>query len=150
MQYEKIWKKVLSGDERVEHEFSVGSGYTIYSFVAFCLVALLFLILKLFGWGIFISTVGLLYALYLKYANAFAFTNKRILIHRGLLSTKTISVDYNKITDVSVYEPFMERIISHTGNININTAGSGKTEIVLLHVTEPYELKKKLDVLKDK
>jgi len=29
MNYEKVWKKVLGADEKVEHEFSIGDRYVM-------------------------------------------------------------------------------------------------------------------------
>ena len=73
-----------------------------------------------------------------------------MLIHRGWLSTKTISIDYHKITDVVVEEGFWYRKFTHTGNLIIDTPGMSGDDIVLKYVENPYELKKKLDLHKDK
>jgi len=149
MNYEKIWQKTLSGDEKVEYEFSVGDRYIKFGLIIWGIISLPFLFAK--GFGIFIFLIALFYyAFYLKAANAYAFTNKRVLIHRGWLSTHTISVDYSKITDIHIREPFFDRIITHTGNIAVITAGSTADQIVLQHINAPYEVKKKLDLLKDK
>lgn len=149
MKYEKIWQKTLSGDEKVEYEFSVGGRYIKFGLIVWGIISLPFLFAM--GFGIFIFLIALFYyAFYLKAANAYAFTNKRVLIHRGWLSTHTISVDYSKITDVHIREPFFDRIITHTGNIAVITAGTTVDQIVLQHINAPYEVKKKLDSLKDK
>lgn len=101
------------------------------------------------GLGLSIFLIALFYyGFYLKTANAYAFTNKRVLFHKSWLSTHTTSVDYSKITDVYVQEPFLERILTRTGHIAINTGGTNLHEIVLKNVESPYELKKKLDTLK--
>jgi len=148
MRYEKIWKKILSEGEKVEYEFSVGDKYIKFGLLAWAIICtpLLFL----WGLGIIVFIVVFLSYMYIKFANAYALTNKRVLIHKGLLSTKTISVDYRKITDVVIVEPFMDKIITHTGHIVIDTAGTNDIEIMLKHIQEPYEVKKKLDSLKDK
>ena len=99
--------------------------------------------------GIIIAGIGAFYfGFYLKTANAFAFTNKRILVHRGWLSTKLISTDYTKVTDAMVTEPFLDRIIYHTGSLEIDSAGTNRENVVLAHVEHPYEIKKKLDELR--
>ncbi|MEI6597334.1 MAG: PH domain-containing protein [bacterium] len=98
----------------------------------------------------FILFVFFYFGFYLKAANAYAFTNKRVLIHQGWLSTHMISVDYSKITDVHIRESFFAKIITHTGNIAIITAGTTRDQIILGNVNEPYEIKKRLDALKDK
>lgn len=149
MKYEKIWNKTLSADEKVEVEFSIGDRYRNFKLIIWGIISFPFLFI--FGMGIIIFLIALFYfGYYLKVANAYAFTNKRVLIHRGWLSTHTISVDYSKITDVHVSESFLDRIITHTGNIIINTAGTNFAEIILRNVKSPYEIKKQLDNLKDK
>ena len=81
----------------------------------------------------------------MKIANAFAFTDKRIIVHKGWLNTKMTSVEYEKITDVSVSEGFTEKILTKSGTLLINTAGTTFHELLLTHVESPYELKKELD-----
>jgi uncharacterized membrane protein YdbT with pleckstrin-like domain len=149
MNYEDIWQKTLSKDEKVEFEFSIGNRYRKFGIIAMALLGLLFLMAA--GLGIVIFLIGLFYyGFYLPKANAYAFTNKRVLIHRGWLSTRTVAIDYPKITDIHVAEPFLDKIFYHTGNIAVNTAGTNTLyEVVLRHVEHPYEIKKKLDELKD-
>jgi uncharacterized membrane protein YdbT with pleckstrin-like domain len=148
MQYEKIWKKVLGTDEAVAFEFSVGKRYRMVLLIIWGFLSILFL--PLGGVGILMFLIALFYyGFYMRVANAYAFTNKRVLIHRGWLSTRTTSIDYTKITDIHVEEPFFDRIITHTGNLKINTAGTTLAEVVLNHVEHPYEIKKELDRLKD-
>lgn len=148
MKYDNIWQKMLSKDEKIEHEFSISDRYIKIQFALWIALGVLFL--PLYGAGVIFFIIAFLYKKYVRVANAYAFTNKRILIHRGWLSTKTTSVDYDKITDVHVNESFSDRFINHTGHIGINTAGSGGLEIILSNIAKPYELKKKLDALKDK
>lgn len=149
MKNENIWRKALSKDEKVEYEFSVGDRYVKFYLIIFGILSVLFLIMAP-GLGIFTFIVSFFYyGFYLKKANIFAFTNKRVLIHRGWLSTHLVSVDYSKITDVHVTEGILERIITHTGALGIISAGSTSDQIVVKNVSEPYELKKRLDSLKD-
>lgn len=149
MKYEKIWEKTLGSDEKVEIEFSIGDRYRKFGLILWGIISLPLLFAM--GSGIFVFLIALFYyGYYLKVANAYAFTNKRVLIHRGWLSTHTISVDYSKITDVHITEPFFDRLITHTGNIAINTAGTTTDQIMLKRINAPYEVKKKLDILKDK
>lgn len=147
MVYEEIWKKVLSPNEVVQYEFSIGQKFLKIQTIVLCIIFVPFLFVPFIG----IPAIGivLFYNLfYQKRAHAYAFTNKRVLIHRGWLGTRTTSVDYNHITDVHVLEPFVERVIYKSGSIAINTAGSSNLEIVLRHIDAPYEIKKKLDALK--
>lgn len=147
MNYEKIWQKTLGSDEKIEHEFSIGDKYIKFKLIFWGIICIPLLLAL--GLGVLVFLFILFYfAFYLKAANAFAFTNKRVLVHRGWLSTHTISVDYSKITDIHVMEPFFDRVLTHTGNLAIITAGSTTDQIVLQHISDPYEVKKKLDTLK--
>lgn len=148
MNYEHIWQKTLNSDERVEYEFSVGPKYIKFWLIVWVIISIPLLFAFV---GIFTFLIALFYyGFYLKVANSYAFTNKRVLVHRGWLSTHTISVDYHKITDVHIREPFFDRILTNTGNIMIVTAGTTADQIILSHVSTPYEVKKRLDSLKDK
>lgn len=147
LKYEKIWKKTLSNDEHVEYEFTVGSGYIKANLIFWGItsLALLFVV----GLGIFTFLFALFYyKFYVKRANAYAFTNKKVLVHRGWLSSHLISVDYSKITDVLVKESFWDKLITHTGLLALNTAGTSMHEVVLKHIDSPYEVKRKLDSLR--
>src|SRR3989344_748460 len=148
MNYDHVWKKSLGPNEEVKFEFSVGSRYRMIGMV--CLIAIgLLTALGSLMFGVIIAAVGAFYfGFYLKTANAFAFTNKRILVHRGWLSTKLISTDYLKVTDVMVTEPFLDRLIYHTGSLEIDSAGTNRENLVLSHVEHPHEIKKKLDELR--
>ena len=131
----------------MEYEFSIGQTYRKMSLIIWAVISVC---LFLAGIGIIMLPIVFFYfGFYLKKANAYAFTNKRVLIHRGWLSTRTTSIDYEKITDVHIVEPFFDRILTHSGHMAINTAGSSKLEVVLLHIESPYEVKKQLDALKD-
>lgn len=149
MTNEKIWDKTLNSDEKVEFEFSIGQRYLKVQLIIWGIVSVPLLLI--FGLGIIVFSIALFnYFFYQKTANVYVLTNKRILIHKGWLSTNTTSVEYQKITDIHVREPFFDRVISHSGAIAINTAGSGSLEIVLKNIESPYNVKKRIDELKDK
>ncbi len=84
---------------------------------------------------------------YLRISNEYFFTNQRVLIKKGWLSTKTVSIHYDRITDISVTQNLLDRILK-IGSISISTAGSEGYEVNLNHVSKPYLLKKKLFSLK--
>lgn len=148
MKYEDIWRKVLKPEENIIEEFTLGRRYILLVQILlgfFGLILLpvfwifsiiLFLLLFFMGW-------------YLRKANAYAFTERRVLIHKGWLSTHLTSIDYDKITDITVAEPFLDRLICKTGHMSINTAGTGFHEVVLKHIEKPYEIKKKLDSVRE-
>lgn len=148
MQNQHIWDKLLSFNEKIIYEFSIGDRYRIFNFILWLLVGLPLIALGVFPYFIILVLAGFYSFFYFQKANAYAFTNKRVLIHKGWLSTKFISVDYDKITDISVEEKFLDKFFTHTGTLKINTAGSSNYEIYLDRVDEPYKLKKKLDEIR--
>lgn len=158
MRYKKIWDKTLLSNEELKHEFAISRSYLIFKLILSIIFGLIvFAISFTDAYTVFLVVPALFiilasifyYSFYLKVAHAYAFTNKRVIIHTGWLSTEITSVDYDKITDIKVREPFFERIITSSGDISINTAGTHQIEIGLRHVDKPYELKKKLDEIRD-
>jgi len=147
-----VWQKVLSNEEVIKEEFSIGNRYVKIWGIFWAIIYLQpTLISLLFGTLIPFFLIPLFYYFfYLKKANVYAFTNKRVLIHKGWLSTSLVSVDYSKITDVFVSEGIFQKLLTKSGTITINTAGSGGEEVILNNVANPYKLKKLLDELKDK
>lgn len=153
MEYEKIWKKTLNPNEQVEYEFSVGKKYRIFFATLGCLGGMVLLFTPGYYVGILVAAISVFYFwFYQKWANAYAFTNKRIVAYRGWLSTDLISIDYDKITDVTVEEPILDKLLTHTGNLIVNTAGVGFPELKqnqkFEHIENPYEAKKKLDEIR--
>lgn len=162
----KIWDKVLSPGEEVKFEFSLGEKYLSYFKYGWVSFGFLFLILgliflgkpsslfKIFGLvlilvGATLIAIGFLGAWYLKRANNFAFTQKRILILRGWLSTQLVSIDYDKITNIKVEQNFFEKLVFNTGKLIIDTAGTDLPEVILTNIENPYQIKKKLDEARD-
>lgn len=158
MEYANIWEKILAADEKIDYEFSLGNQYRWFNFfiriiIGFILSAILYFAsiwLSIFFFIAIVLCLSFHYIFYLKVSNAFAFTNERVLIHRGWLSTNTISIDYPKITDITIVEPFFEKILMGSGDLHIDTAGTPHQEIVLRHISSPYEVKKKLEQIRSK
>lgn len=156
MNYNKTWNKVLGAGEKVELEFSLSHRYLNIN-IAFWLILGMAIFLfgglhpLLFLVGILFFTFGLFYfGFYLRWANHFAVTNRRLLIHRGWLSTRMTSVDYSQVTDVEVYQSFTERMLYNSGRLMVNTAGSAAHEIILNTIGDPYAVKQKLTELMEK
>lgn len=144
-----VWNKLLGPNEKVEYEFSIGKRYRILWLVVWCIIALPFVFGGMLKSGLFIIAIAAFYTLFYQTAsNAYAFTNRRVLIHRGWLSTSSMSIDYDKITDIRVEQSFVDKLISKTGTLSINTAGSIGVEVVLKNITDPYEVKKRLDSIR--
>ena len=148
MTNENLWTKILSPNEKIKYEFSIGNGYLKFGLIAGCVSGFILLFLAVWLGFILILTFGFYYGYYLKRANNYAFSDKRVLIHMGWLSTKLISIDYDKITDIEVQEPFLDKLFFGTGNLFINTAGTTLREVILKDIESPYEIKKKLDELR--
>jgi len=147
--HQKIWDKILSSNEKVEFSFSIGNSYRKFYLILWAIICapLLFA----FGMGIIVyAFVYFYYGFYLKVANVYAFTNKRVLIHRGWLSTQTNSIAYDKITDIVVSENFVDRVLTKTGGIALNTAGTSHYEGSLRFIENPYQIKKKLEEIINK
>jgi len=51
--------------------------------------------------------------------------------------------------DVRVLEGFLDRLFYKTGTLVINTAGTSTHEVILKHIETPYEVKKKLDGIRE-
>jgi len=147
MDNQKIWQKVLGQNEQIKYEFSIGKTYRLVVSVFLILLGIPMLFAA--GLGLVLIALGLFLMWYLKKANKYAFTNKRILIHRGWLSTRLISIDYDKITDTHIEEPIIDKIITKTGHLAVNTAGTSVQEAVLKHIESPYEVKKELDQIRE-
>ncbi len=149
MKHQHIWDKVLNKDEEVKYEFSVGDRYR-YVCMGLGIFFGVFVFFLSWMWGLIAIGIAVwYYGVYAKAANAFAFTDRRVLCHRGFLSTNLTTTEYSKITDVTVVEPILDSWIYKTGSLGINTAGSRGEEIVFAHIERPYEIKKKLDELRD-
>lgn len=142
---EQVWRKVLSQNEELKYEFSIGNQYIKTYLILWGIISLC---VTLFAPIVF--AIAYLYLkVYLPKANIYGFTNRRVLVHRGFFSTDLVSVDYSKITDVTVKESFLDKSFTKSGQLYINTAGSSGKEIILQHVENPYDVKKKLDELRD-
>jgi uncharacterized membrane protein YdbT with pleckstrin-like domain len=140
MNYQKTFDKILAPGEQVIEYFSIADGLwkLLLGITIFILLPTLFM-----GIGIILIPLAIFYfAYYLRISTLYIYTNKRIIIHKGWLSSAMASVDYDKITDIFVVEPFFERILTHAGDMRISSAsGAG---ILLMSINSPYEKKKRL------
>lgn len=143
---QELKNKILSKNEEVLYDFSLGNRFINISFAITLILGIITIPLVV---GIFIILLAIFSRFYQKESNKYFFTNKRIIIMKGWLSTKTTSIDYDKITDVRISEPFFERLFYKTGDLIINTAGSSRDEISLKRIENPYEVKKTLEDIKD-
>lgn len=98
-------------------------------------------------WGIlfipafFIGIVLILISLYRKLTIKYFVTDKRVIIKKGLIGQSTVSASYSQISDVTVTQGILGRLVLHTGTIVINTAGTDLAEITMDWVENPFETK---------
>ncbi len=85
---------------------------------------------------------------YLKISNEYIFTNQRILIKKGWIANKVTTIHYGRITDASVNQSILDRILG-IGSLSVSTAGSDGYKIILNHLENPHALKKALYEVKE-
>jgi uncharacterized membrane protein YdbT with pleckstrin-like domain len=145
---QKALKEVLTSDEVIQFQFSVGERYRKQSLLVYGLLLLPLLFISFFmfksGHPVMASICVLLYlwpiwrfGFYSTRANIYALTNKRVIVRRGWLSAKTQMIGYKSITDLAVEQNFLERKAFHTGNILVNTAGHLTNQVVLKNIENP-------------
>ncbi len=163
----KILEKVLSPSEKVKYQFSIGDKYLKTKKIAMiCFGSLIFFIIGsiliylfknyemliiaiiVIFWVFFVLFSFFYFGWYLKRANIYLITNKRIIIHKGWFCTRVVSVDFIQITDVKVIKPFIEKIIYKTGTLKINTAGMEIHPIILHHIENPFDIKRILNEIR--
>lgn len=149
---------VLRPDERMIREFSISPKFFVVLILVGVLVIvtvpMIFLLFNTFfvlGFDLALLSIGgtvgflvggalILYAFYFRVARHYLLTNQRAIGTIGWLSKRTISIDYEQITDLRVDQDLFERIVLGTGMVAVNTAGGDLEEIFLERVDEPYRL----------
>ncbi len=142
------WQNILQPEEIIKHQFSLSPRFLKFGLLVSTILSLP--LMFLYGLGILTALIALFYfGFYLRMANNYIFTNKRIIARFGWLNIETISIDYNKVTDIKIKEPFFDRFIIGSGHLIINTAGSDKEELVLQHLDNPQNIKQILETIKN-
>lgn len=144
-----IWQKFLNTDEKAVYEFSIAKNFVFLIQAIIFILVILVSFLNYWPYIFFLVIIPLL-SWFFRITNVYCLTEKRILVFRGFLTTNLISVDYGKITDISITEPFWEKILCSSGQVAINTAGYDAPEIILQHISQPHGLKKRIDELRQK
>lgn len=157
---DNIWDNILEEGEEIKWEFSVGKKYRLLQGIKIAIPGILIIFAGFFGMffslilaslivvGIFLTAFGWFDYWYLRKANNFAFTNKRILCRRGWLGTRLVAVGYGKITHVVVVQSFWDKFITNTGYLKIDTAGISGTEIIFSNIEDPYFIRGKMEELR--
>lgn len=128
---ESEYQRFLAPGEKVVKVFDYATSQFIWDIVWGVLLIPVFLI------GLILITVSL----YRKFTLKYLVTDKRVIVKKGLIGQSTISADYSKITDVTVQQGILGRLILHTGTIVLNTAGTDLGEVILEWIQDPFEAK---------
>lgn len=141
--HKKYWERFMLPDENIIHLFGVSGRYI---FVFWGIPAVALFILMIFMGSINII-LGLLMALvvvsvslpiiYLWYFVHYAITDQRVMTREGILHKEFITADLPSVTDITVNETFFERLLTRTGEIGVNTAGSDFVELHFRHIRKP-------------
>lgn len=102
--------------------------------LSFILPAVILLVLGLSAFGTFV-----------RYRYTFFEIGTRgVVVTRGLLTRQRVETTYTKVTDVTVYQGLLGRILDY-GNITVNTAGSNNAPVVFQGVPRPEQVKQLID-----
>jgi membrane protein YdbS with pleckstrin-like domain len=125
------YRKFLAPNEKVIKVFDYANSQFIWDLI----IGILLIPLLLFG------LIWMLIAIYRKLTIRYLVTDKRVIVKKGLIGQSTVSADYSKITDVTVQQGILGRLLLHTGTIVVNTAGTDLGEITIKWVENPFKAK---------
>ncbi len=72
--------------------------------------------------------------------NYLALTNRSVVRRKGVFTKEERAVPLNQVQDVSISYGIIRRILGH-GDVEIETAGSAGTEIVMQNIDKPEEFR---------
>lgn len=111
----------------------------------------LFVSLPALGFGaLFLLVAGAIFAgAYIQFRfTAFDVTDRGVVLRKGWLSRRRVEATYAKVTDVSVNQDILARLLKY-GTITVNTAGSNEAPVVFAGVADPYAVKAVIDDARD-
>ena len=73
-------------------------------------------------------------------AKTLIITDQRVIMRKGVFSKDDRNVQLSRIQDIAIKRSFLGRILGY-GNIRIETAGSGATEIVFNNIDSPTKVR---------
>ena len=79
--------------------------------------------------------------IYLWFFVHYAITDQRVMTREGIIKKQFITADLPSVTDITVNETFFERILTRTGEIGVNTAGSDFIELHFKHIRKPFVIR---------
>jgi len=122
------WSRHLQPGEKLELSFGVGKRYLKFMLILGLIT--LPIILGLFILGRYF---------FLRYGLKYAFTSSRLLTKEGWFVTHLKSIDYDQITDIRTHENFIDKFVTHTGTLIINTSGRTIDEVTINEVAKPQD-----------
>jgi len=149
---------ILAPNEKIVKEFSISPSFFVFLVIVgialtigLPLLIILFLALvnqpvssqiHIFLWplSIIIGLVFITYAFYFRAARHYFISTHRISETKGLVARRTISTEYDDVTNIRISQDMIERIILKTGMVAIDTAGGDAEEIKFERVADPYQL----------
>jgi len=148
--HQKYWQRFLLPGESIVLCFGVSGSYLILfwmipAIVMTALAVYAGFINVMLGFLLGIVAVSVyLPILYRRYFLHYAITDRRVMTRVGLLHKTFVTADLPSVTDVTIIESFLERILTGTGMVGINTAGSNHIELHFDHVNRPFALRKEI------
>lgn len=146
---QKYWERFLTPGEELLHTFGIARRYifVVYVLPALASFAASILLPPAFPLPVrFIFAVGglgfLLLAFFLTFFVRYAITNKRVMGRVGVLARGFRGIDFVYITDLTIKESWIDLLITRTGSVGINTAGSPGIELTLQHVARPFDIRR--------
>ena len=113
----------------------VVAGIALYGILLFANVEFPWVALLLIPAGLLL----MVYAYVRHRSTRYAITTNEVYRKEGLLSRQVTSLRVDRIQNTSYKQSFLERLLSY-GDVHIDTAGTGGTEIIFEGVSNPQEV----------
>ncbi|MFC7156711.1 PH domain-containing protein [Halomarina halobia] len=95
---------------------------------------------SLIGIGLLLAGIAVALVTYFRHRSTrYVITSNEVYEKRGLLSRQVTSLRMDRVQNTTYEQSFLQRLLSY-GDVHIDTAGSGGTEIVFHNVTDPQEV----------
>ena len=146
--HHKYWKRFLLPNENIIYMFGVSRSYIVIFWMVpamalFALMIYLGLINIILGFLVALAVLSMsVPIIYLLYFVHYAVTDQRVMTREGILHKRFVTADLPSVTDITVNEVFFERLLTRTGDIGVNTAGSDFVELHFRHIKKPFIIRR--------
>lgn len=110
------------------------------------LIRLPIILSEIYGWGLPIGLPIALFALLNRKSKVFTITNKRVRSKVGIVSRSIHEVFIKDVRSVNLHQGILERLFG-LGSINIGSAGTAGVEVSFKGISQPLEIKEKIQKL---